>query len=150
LVFFLSCCKYTKTRRVLRVIGDAVTEFATHYFFIIVRSVDYYTTRQVFLISTVTSWYNGVILCCSLINVPVVKVCVACHGGVIVKTLVLRTRRPRPFRFQVTALVRQVVHTHVPLSPSGKFGSGRRTMMPYGWQGNRWSVVGRAMRHRLK
>jgi len=43
----------------------------------------------------------------------------------------------------------QVVHTHVPLSPSSKFGTGQGSVMPCGWEGNRRSGVALAMRRRL-
>ena len=43
----------------------------------------------------------------------------------------------------------QVVHTHVPLSPSSKFGTGQRAVTLCGWEGNRRSGVALAMRHRL-
>jgi len=33
----------------------------------------------------------------------------------------------------------QVVHTHVTLSPSSKFGTGQGAVMPCGWEGNRRS-----------
>jgi len=46
--------------------------------------------------------------------------------------------------------LRQVVHTHVPLSPTSIIGTGQTSMMPYGWEGNRRSGVARAMRHRLQ
>jgi len=44
----------------------------------------------------------------------------------------------------------QVVHTHVLLSPSSKFGTGQGAVMPCGWEGNRRSGVALAMRHRLQ
>ena len=40
----------------------------------------------------------------------------------------------------------QVVHTHVPLSPSS---TGQGAVMACGWEGNRRSGVALAMRHRL-
>jgi len=43
----------------------------------------------------------------------------------------------------------QVVHTHVPLSSSSKFGTSQPAVMPCGWEGNRRSCVALAMRHRI-
>jgi len=43
----------------------------------------------------------------------------------------------------------QVVNTHVPLSPSSKFGTGQRAVMLCGREGNCRSGVALAMRHRL-
>ena len=44
----------------------------------------------------------------------------------------------------------QVVHTHVPLSSSGKNVKGQRAVMPCGSEGNRRSGVALAMCHRLQ
>ena len=40
-------------------------------------------------------------------------------------------------------------HTHVPVSPSSKVGTGQRAVMLCGWAGNGRSGVALAMRHRL-
>ena len=44
--------------------------------------------------------------------------------------------------------LRQVVHTHAPLSPSSVNCTGQTAMMPYGWEGNRRSGVALAMRYK--
>ena len=44
----------------------------------------------------------------------------------------------------------QVVHTHMPLSPSSKFGTDQEAVMPCGWEGSCRSGVALAMRHRLQ
>ena len=54
-------------------------------------------------------------------------------------------------RYQVTTLGKVfTVHTHVPLSPSSKFGTGQRAVTLYSWEGNRRSGVAPAMHHRLR
>ena len=46
--------------------------------------------------------------------------------------------------------IRQVVYTHVPLSPSSIFDTSRGAAMSCDWEGNRRSGVALAMRHRLE
>jgi len=87
--------------------------------------------------------------------------CTVWPSRVVVRALDLRHKRlrlkkefeSRPFRFQVT-IFGQVVHTHVPLSPSSIVYSSLQysqgTVMPCGWGGNRRSGVALAMRHRLQ
>jgi len=55
------------------------------------------------------------------------------------------------FNFLVNNLG-QVVHTHMPLTPSSISGTGQRARaaMPCGWEGNRRSGVALAMHHRLQ
>jgi len=45
--------------------------------------------------------------------------------------------------------LRQVVHTHVPMSPSSIWYQSKAVMF-YIWEGNRRSGVALAMRHRLR
>ena len=55
-------------------------------------------------------------------------------------------------RFTVRYHLRQVVHTHVILSPSSidwYWTTGQKAVMPYGWEGKRRSGVAVAMCHRL-
>jgi len=44
----------------------------------------------------------------------------------------------------------QVIHTHVPLSPSSKYGAGQGTAMSCNREGNRRYDVALASRHRLQ
>jgi len=44
----------------------------------------------------------------------------------------------------------QVIHTHVPLSPSSKYGTGQGTAMSCNREGNRRYDVALASRHRLQ
>jgi len=37
--------------------------------------------------------------------------------------------------------LKQVIHTHVPLSPTVQFGTDQEAMMSYGWESNRRSGV---------
>jgi len=68
-------------------------------------------------------------------------------GGIFVRVLACDTKGcgcdSRPFHFQIK--IGQVVHTHLPLSPSS-IGA----VMPCVWEGNRRSGVALAMYHRLK
>jgi len=71
---------------------------------------------------------------------------------IMVRTSNLRLKRSR-VRAPAVPLsdnnLGQVVHTHVPLSPSSKFGTGQLAVMSCSWGGNRRSGVALAMRHRL-
>jgi len=53
----------------------------------------------------------------------------------------------QPFHCQCLG---QVVHTHVPLSPSILFGTSRGAAMSCNWEGNCRSGVALAMRHKLQ
>ena len=78
----------------------------------------------------------------------------------MVRALDLRHKRLRLKRVRLPAVplsgdnLGQVVHTHVPLSPSSIVYSSLQysqgTVMPCGWGGNRRSGVALAMRHRLQ
>ena len=71
----------------------------------------------------------------------------------MVRALDLPLRRSR-IRSQAVLLLGsnlgQVVHTHVPLSPSRIIGTGQGAVMPCGWEGNRRSGVALAVRCRLQ
>jgi len=51
----------------------------------------------------------------------------------------LKTSRNPISAVPLSGNIGQVVHTHVPLSPSSKFGAGQGAVMPCGWEGNRRS-----------
>jgi len=76
--------------------------------------------------------------------------CVAwwCNGkGVVLATE--RSRVPSPAVPLSSNNLGQVVHTHVPLSPSSKSGTSQAAVMSCGWEGNRRSGVALTMRQRL-
>jgi len=54
----------------------------------------------------------------------------------------------RPFYFHVTTLGKLFtqLHTHVPSSTSSIISTDQKSVMPYGWEGNRRSGVVLAMR----
>ena len=87
---------------------------------------------------------------------PVVFVCPFTWGRQFDSRLCDLDLRLKRSRVRISAVplwgnnIGQVVHTHVPLSPSSKFGTGQRAVMPCGWEGNRRSGVALAMRHRLQ
>ena len=77
--------------------------------------------------------------------------CVAwwCNGkGVVLATE--RSRVPSPAVPLSGNNLGQVVHTHVPLSPSSKSGTSQAAVMSCGWEGNRRSGVALTMRQRLQ
>jgi len=84
---------------------------------------------------------------------PTVYYVLVWPGGVVVRALDWRLKR---YLVRISAVplsgnyFRQVVHTHVPLSPSSIIWYRSRAVMPCGWEGNRRSDFALALRHRLQ
>jgi len=74
-------------------------------------------------------------------------------GGVVVRALDSRLEDrgfdSRPPRCQVRILGKLFTRTHTHCHQAEWIGTGQRTVMPYGWEGNRRSGVALAMRHRF-